>query len=71
MFNFNHLTIMMRKLLFALALGFSMSAMGQVLNVTSIEKVNLPSQAAVAAISPQGDYLLLTSATNQGLTSLT
>ena len=42
--------------------------MGQVLNVTSIEKVNLPEQAAVAAISPQGDYLLLTSATNQGLT---
>ena len=61
---------MMRKLLFALALGFSMSAMGQVLNVTSIEKVNLPEQAAVAAISPQGDYLLLTSATNQGLTKL-
>ena len=58
---------MMRKLLLALALGFSMSAMGQVLNVTSIEKVNLPEQAAVAAISPQGDYLLLTSATNQGL----
>ena len=45
-----------------------MSAMGQVLNVTSIEKVNLPEQASVAAISPQGDYLLLTSATNQGLT---
>ena len=61
---------MMRKLLFALALGFSVSAMGQVLNVTSIEKVNLPEQAAVAAISPQGDYLLLTSATNQGLTKL-
>ena len=61
---------MMRKVLFALALGFSMSAMGQVLNVTSIEKVNLPEQAAVAAISPQGDYLLLTSATNQGLTKL-
>ena len=61
---------MMRKLLFALALGFSMSAMAQVLNVTSIDKVNLPEQAAVAAISPQGDYLLLTSATNQGLTKL-
>ena len=59
---------MMRKFLFALALGFSMSAMGQVLNVTSIEKVGLPEQASVAAISPQGDYLLLTSATNQGLT---
>ncbi|MBR4829171.1 MAG: hypothetical protein IKZ92_05145 [Muribaculaceae bacterium] len=60
----------MRKLLFALTLGFSMSAMGQVLTVTSIEKVNLPEQASVAAISPQGDYLLLTSATNQGLTKL-
>lgn len=47
-----------------------MSAMGQVLNVTSINKVDLPEQAAVAAISPQGDYLLLTSATNQGLTKL-
>ncbi len=61
---------MMRKVLFALALGFSMSAMGQVLNVASIEKVALPEQAAVAAISPQGDYLLLTSANNQGLTKL-
>ena len=60
----------MRKLLFALALGFSVSAMAQVLQVTSIDKVNLPQQAAVAAISPQGDYLLLTSATNQGLTKL-
>ena len=60
----------MRKLLFALALGFSLSAMAQVLNVTSIQKVNLPEQASVAAISPQGDYLLLTSATNQGLTKL-
>ena len=58
---------MMRKLLLALALGFSMSAMGQVLNVTSIDKVTLPDKASVAAISPQGDYLLLTSATNQGL----
>ena len=61
---------MMRKILFALALGFSLSAMAQVLDVASIEKVNLPEQASVAAISPQGDYLLLTSATNQGLTKL-
>ena len=60
----------MRKILFALALGFSLSAMAQVLDVASIEKVNLPEQASVAAISPQGDYLLLTSATNQGLTKL-
>ena len=61
---------MMRKFLFALTLGFSLSALGQVLNVTSIDKVNMPDKAAVAAISPQGDYLLLTSATNQGLTKL-
>ena len=61
---------MMRKILFAMALGFSMSLMGQVLNVTSIEQVNLPDKAVVAAISPHGDYLLLTSATNQGLTKL-
>ena len=62
---------MMRKLLFfALTLGFSLCATAQVMNVTSIEKVNLPEQAAVAAVSPQGDYLLLTSATNQGLTKL-
>ena len=61
---------MMRKILFAMALGFSMSLMGQVLNVTSIEQVNLPDKAVVAAISPQGDFLLLTSATNQGLTKL-
>ena len=61
---------MMRKILFAMALGFSVSAMAQVLNVTSIEQVNLPERATVAAISPQGDYVLLTSATNQGLTKL-
>ena len=61
---------MMRRILLALALGLSLSAMAQVLTVTSIEKVNLPKKAAVAAISPQGDYLLLTSATNQGLTRL-
>lgn len=60
----------MRKLLFAMALGFSVSAMAQVLNVTSIEQVTLPERATVAAISPQGDYLLLTSATNEGLTKL-
>ena len=60
----------MRKLLFAMALGFSVSAMAQVLNVTSIEQVTLPERASVAAISPQGDYLLLTSATNEGLTKL-
>ena len=61
---------MMRKLLFAMALGFSVSAMAQVLNVTSIEQVTLPERASVAAISPQGDYLLLTDAVNQGLTKL-
>jgi hypothetical protein len=62
---------MMRKLLLiAMSLGFSLCASAQVLHVTSIEKVNLPERSSVAAISPQGDYLLLTSATNQGLTKL-
>ena len=49
---------MMRKIIFALALGLTMSAMGQVLNVTSIEKVNLPGKAAVAAISPLSELSL-------------
>lgn len=42
----------------------------QILNVGSIEKVNIPENRdnVVAAISPQGDYLLLTSSANKGLT---
>ena len=60
----------MRKVLFALALGVSVSGMAQLLNVGSIEKVNIPENKAnkVAAISPDGSYLLVTTDYNQGLT---
>jgi Tol biopolymer transport system component len=44
--------------------------MAQILNVGSIQQVNIPEKAdaVVAAISPQGDYLLITSSSNKGLT---
>lgn len=60
----------MKKVLFALALCVSFSGMAQLLNVTSIEKINIPESNAnkVAAISPQGDYILVTTDYNCGLT---
>ena len=60
----------MKKVLLALALCVSFSGMAQLVNVTSIDKVNIPENAAnkVAAISPAGDYLLITTDYNQGLT---
>lgn len=60
----------MKKVLFALALCVSFSGMAQLVNVTSIDKVNIPESAVnkVAAISPAGDYILLTTDYNQGLT---
>ena len=60
----------MRKVLLALAVGITFSGMAQILNVGSIEKVNIPENRdnVVAAISPQGDYLLITSSSNKGLT---
>lgn len=53
-----------------MAIGVAFSGMAQILNVGSIEQVNIPENrdAVVAAISPQGDYLLLTSSSNKGLT---
>ena len=44
--------------------------MAQLVNVTSIDKVNIPESAVnkVAAISPQGDYILVTTDYNCGLT---
>lgn len=62
----------MKKVLLALALCVSFSGMAQLVNVTSIDKVNIPENAAnkVAAISPQGDYILLTTDYNCGLTKL-
>ncbi len=62
----------MRKVLFALALCVSFSGMAQLVNVTSIDKVNVPENVAnkVAAISPQGDYILVTTDYNCGLTKV-
>jgi len=44
--------------------------MAQLVNVTSIDKVNIPESSAnkVAAISPRGDYILVTTDYNCGLT---
>lgn len=60
----------MRKVLSALALCVCFSGMAQLVNVASIEKVNIPESSAnkVAAISPQGDYILVTTDYNRGLT---
>ena len=60
----------MRKVLLALALCVSFSGMAQLVNVESISKINIAENAAnkVAAISPQGDYILVTTDYNQGLT---
>lgn len=59
----------MKNVFLALALCVSFSGFGQVLNVASVNKVPIAPNpnAKVAAISPQGDYLLITSATNAGL----
>ena len=60
----------MKKVLLALALCVSFSGMAQLVNVTSIDKVNIPENASnkIAAISPKGDYVLVTTDHNQGLT---
>jgi len=60
----------MKKVLLAMALSVSLSGMAQVMTVNSVERLNLPAGSAtrVAAISPQGDYVLLTSDENRGLT---
>ena len=50
---------------------WALVAQGQILNVTSIDRIGLPEQdnmiLQAAAISPQGDYLLLSTDTKQGL----
>ena len=62
----------MKKVLLALALCVSFSGMAQLVNVTSIERVGIPESSAnkVAAISPQGDYILVTTDYNCGLTKV-
>ena len=60
----------MKKVFLAMALCVSFSGFAQVFTVNSIDKVNIPAnpEAQVAAISPQGDYLLISTCTNKGLT---
>ena len=62
----------MKKVLLALALCVSFSGMAQLVNVTSIERVGIPESSAnkVAAISPRGDYILVTTDYNCGLTKV-
>lgn len=60
----------MRKLLILAALAVATAVSAQVLTVGSIEKLNTSaaqSDARVAAFSPDGTYLLLTSRNQQGL----
>ncbi len=60
----------MKNVLLALALCVSFSGFAQVLNVASVNQVPIPANpnAKVAGISPNGDYLLLSTSANVGLT---
>lgn len=61
----------MNRAIILLSLFWCLMAQGQVLDVASIERVNIPKTEGTVmqsvAISPQGDYLLLSSDTRQGL----
>ncbi len=58
----------MKKTLLVLALAIPMMAAAQILEVTSVEKINTPQvDAKIAGISPDGSYILLTTGHNEGL----
>ena len=57
----------MKKIFLSLALALSMMASAQLLEVGSTQLVASDADAKVAAFSPNGDYLLLTNTSNQGL----
>ncbi len=57
----------MKKVYLFLALAIPMMASAQLLEVTSTTRVASEAEAKVAAFSPNGDYLLLTNTSNQGL----
>ncbi|MFI3240646.1 MAG: hypothetical protein R3Y22_08695 [Bacteroidales bacterium] len=59
----------MRKVLLALALGFCSVGYAQLLEVASIEKMDVPVEAGVgnSVISPNGDFLLMTTPNKKGL----
>ena len=60
---------MKNTMLFVAACLLSLAASAQVLEVVSMQKLPIPAQAEmkVAGVSPAGDYILLTSGSNQGL----
>lgn len=64
----------MKKVLLSLAMCASFGVMmAQVLNVESVNKIDIPNMAGdakVTAVSPQGDYVLVTAGNNQGLTKV-
>ena len=57
----------MKKVYLFLALAIPMMASAQLLEVGTTELVHASADAKVAAFSPNGDYLLLTNTSNQGL----
>lgn len=59
----------MKKILLLAVALVSMMASAQVLEVASVEKINIPQNAdsKIAGIAPDGSYLLITSQTNKGL----
>jgi Tol biopolymer transport system component len=59
----------MKKILLLAVAFVSMMASAQVLQVASVEKLNIPQNAdsKIATISPDGSYVLITSQTNSGL----
>lgn len=61
----------MNKVIFILSILWTVAAQGQILNVTSVERVTASDDDKMVmqavAISPQGDYLLLSTDTKQGL----
>ena len=59
----------MKKILLLAVALVSMMASAQVLEVASVEKLNIPQNAdsKIAGIAPDGSYVLITSQTNKGL----
>ena len=61
----------MKQIMIALSLATAMAGQAQIMNVTSIEPLNVNQDndkvLQTVAISPQGDYLLLSTDTKQGL----
>lgn len=60
---------MKKTMLFVAVCLISLAASAQVLEVVSMQKLPIPAKAEmkVAAVSPDGDYILLTSGSNKGL----